>query len=82
MCMGCASGAMVAVAGASGGRIWLQARVPALARPRVKKVVGRTMMSLGVLTAGVLGPSAHAPTAGTTAAGALAPTAVAQASGR
>jgi hypothetical protein len=77
MCMGCAAGAMTAVAGASGSRMWLEARFPALAGPRTAKIVRRTILGAGVLAAGVLGPSAHGPSASTGGASA-APVAVVQ----
>ncbi|MDO9410491.1 hypothetical protein [Patulibacter sp.] len=81
MCIQCAAGAMTAVAGASGGRIWLQARVPALAHPRTRKIVHRTIMGLGVLAAGVLGPSAGTGS-GVSPAAAAAPPALSQPAGR
>ncbi|WP_320672015.1 hypothetical protein [Patulibacter defluvii] len=59
--MQCAAGAMTAVAGASGARMWLETKLPVLLRPRVRTAVRRTVLGLGVLAAGVLGPSAHAP---------------------
>lgn len=62
MCVQCAAGAMTAVAGASGMRLYLEARVPWMAGPRVRKVAGRGIVVAGVLAAGVLGPSAHGPT--------------------
>jgi hypothetical protein len=68
MCMGCAAGAMTAVAGASGSRMWLEARFPALAGPRARKVLRRSLMGAGVLAAGILGPSAHGPSPSTAAA--------------
>ncbi|MGE4427812.1 MAG: hypothetical protein AB7G37_15290 [Solirubrobacteraceae bacterium] len=60
MCVQCAAGAMTAVAGASGARIWLQARVPWLARPAARRWAARTSVVVAVLAAGVLGPSSHA----------------------
>ncbi len=69
MCMGCAAGAMTAVAGASGSRMWLEARFPALTRPRMRTIVRRTILGAGVLAAGVLGPSAHGPSASAGGAG-------------
>ncbi|WP_022929454.1 hypothetical protein [Patulibacter americanus] len=73
MCMQCAAGAMTAVGAASGSRMYLESRFPVFARPRVRKVARRTIMVVGVLAAGVLGPSAHAP--GTSAGQAAAPAA-------
>jgi hypothetical protein len=61
MCVQCAAGAMTAVAGASGMRLYLEARVPWMAGPRIRKVAGRGIVVAGVLAAGVLGPSAHGP---------------------
>ena len=81
MCIQCAAGAMTAVAGASGGRIWLQTRVPALAHPRTKKIVHRTIMGVGVLAAGVLGPSAGTGS-GVPSASVASPPAVVQNAGR
>lgn len=76
MCMQCAAGAMTAVGAASGSRMYLEARFPVFARPRVRRTMRRSIVVAGVLAAGVLGPSAHAP--GTPAAGqAAAPAAVA-----
>ncbi|MCK9248713.1 MAG: hypothetical protein M0P31_07015 [Solirubrobacteraceae bacterium] len=60
MCVQCAAGAMAAVAGAGGARIWLQARLPWLARPAARRWATRTSVVVAVLAAGVLGPSAHA----------------------
>lgn len=79
MCVQCAAGAMTAVAGASGMRLYLEARVPWMAGPRVRKIAGRGIVVAGVLAAGVLGPSAHgpasSPTGPSTAAAAVAVTA-------
>jgi len=50
---------MTAVAGASGMRMWLEARVPLLARPRIRTGVRRTIVIGGVLAAGLVGPAAH-----------------------
>lgn len=72
MCVQCAAGAMTAVAGASGMRLYLEARVPWMAGPRVRKVAGRGIVVAGVLAAGVLGPSAHAPATDAAAAPAQA----------
>lgn len=62
MCIQCAAGAMTAVAGASGSRIWLQARFPALAGRRVGVVLRRGILVAGVLAAGLVGPAAHGST--------------------
>jgi hypothetical protein len=59
MCIQCAAGAMTAVGAASGSRLWLEARFPALSRPRVQKAARRSIVVAGVLAAGVLGPSPH-----------------------
>ncbi|MDX8150218.1 hypothetical protein SK069_01305 [Patulibacter brassicae] len=59
MCIQCAAGAMTAVAGATGSRIWLQARFPALADRRVGLVLRRGILVAGVLAAGLVGPAAH-----------------------
>ena len=64
MCVQCAMGAMTAVAGASGARLWLETRAPWLARPRVQKAARRGIVVAGVLAAGVLGPSPHGGTPG------------------
>jgi hypothetical protein len=61
MCMQCAAGAMTAVGAASGSRMYLESRFPVFSRPRVRKAARRTIMVAGVVAAGVLGPSAHAP---------------------
>ncbi|WP_210493115.1 hypothetical protein [Patulibacter sp. SYSU D01012] len=75
MCVQCAMGAMTAVAGASGARLWLETRAPWLARPRVRTAARRGIVVAGVLAAGVLGPSPHgaAPGAATPAKAAPAP---------
>jgi hypothetical protein len=78
MCMQCAAGAMTAVGAASGSRMYLEARFPVFARPKVRKAARRTIMVAGVVAAGVLGPSAHAP--GTPAGQAAAPAVAVQAS--
>jgi hypothetical protein len=69
MCIQCAAGAMTAVAGASGARLWVEARVPGLMGPRTKKVVRRSLVGVGLLLAGLLGGSGAAPSPATAAAG-------------
>lgn len=63
MCVQCAAGAMTAVAGASGARLWVETRFPGLMGPRTKKVVRRSLVGVGLLAAGVLGGSGAAPSA-------------------
>ncbi|MEV4421047.1 hypothetical protein AB0L40_13840 [Patulibacter sp. NPDC049589] len=76
MCIQCAAGAMTAVAGASGMRMWLETRFPALTGPRTKKIVRRSLMGGGVLAASLLGSSSHV--AATPSAAAARPAAVAR----
>lgn len=70
---------MTAVAGASGMRMWLEARVPLLAKPRVRTIARRTIIGLGVVAASVLGPSAHAPSTTPAGKAAAPPVAIAAA---
>ncbi|WP_026912179.1 hypothetical protein [Patulibacter minatonensis] len=65
MCIQCAAGAMTAVAGASGMRMWLEARFPWLMGPRTKKIVRRSLVGVGLLVAGLLGGSGAAPASAT-----------------
>lgn len=61
MCIQCAAGAMTAVAGASGARLWVETRFPGLMGPRTKRVVRRSLVGVGLLVAGLLGGSGAAP---------------------
>jgi len=65
MCIQCAAGAMTAVAGASGARLWVEARFPGLMGPRTKKIVRRSLVGVGVLVAGLLGGSGASPSPAT-----------------
>ncbi len=58
MCMQCMIGAMSAGATATGVRAWLVARSPSWLTPTRQRLLTRTLLVLGVLTAGVIGPSA------------------------
>jgi hypothetical protein len=66
MCIQCAAGAMTAVAGASGARLWIESRFPWLMGERTKKIVRRSLVGVGVLVAGLLGGSGASPASATT----------------
>lgn len=65
MCIQCAAGAMTAVAGASGARLWVETRFPGLMGPRTKKIVRRSLVGVGLLMAGLLGGNGAAPSPAT-----------------
>lgn len=58
MCMQCMVGAMSAGATATGARAWLVARAPLWLTPARKRCLTYVLLALGVLAAGVVGPSA------------------------
>ena len=58
MCTQCMIGAMSAGATATGLRAWLIARAPTWLTPTRQRLLTRTLLVLGVLAAGVIGPSA------------------------
>ena len=54
MCAQCAAtGAVVATAGATGARVWLVAKAPALLTARRKRAVSAIVIVAGVLAAGI-----------------------------
>lgn len=57
MCMQCMIGAMSAGAAATGVRGWLVARAPRWLTPTRKRWLTGSLLALGVLAAGVIGPS-------------------------
>jgi hypothetical protein len=57
MCMQCIAGAMTAGAAASGSRVWLVARAGAWLTPGRKRAITAALVVLGVLGAGVIGPT-------------------------
>lgn len=58
MCTQCLMGAMSAGAAATGLRAWLVARQPRWLTPSRQRRLTCMLLVLGVLTAGVIGPSA------------------------
>ena len=58
MCMQCVAGAMTAGAGATGTRAWIAAHAGPWLTPRRKALLTRTLISAGIVAAGVIGPSA------------------------
>ena len=58
MCMQCMIGAMSAGATASGLRAWLIARAPRWLTPARQRRLTYMFVALGVLAAGMIGPSA------------------------
>jgi hypothetical protein len=58
MCMNCMMGAMSAGATATGLRAWLVARQPRWLTPSRQRRLTFMLLALGVLAAGVIGPSA------------------------
>jgi len=58
MCMQCMMGAMSAGATATGLRAWLVARQPRWLTPGRQRRLTYVLLALGVLAAGVIGPSA------------------------
>jgi len=53
MCLQCAMGAMTAGAAATGARAWLATRLG----PRARKTLTIALISVGVLSAGLIGPT-------------------------
>ena len=58
MCVQCMMGAMSAGAAATGLRGWLAARAPHWLTLKRKRWITGALIALGVLAAGVIGPSA------------------------
>ncbi len=58
MCMQCMAGAMSAGAGATGVRAWLVARSPRWLTPARRRRMTVALVALGVLSAGLVGPTA------------------------
>ncbi len=58
MCVQCMVGAMSAGAATTGLRAWLVARAPRWLTPARQRVLTRVLIAVGVLAAGVIGPSA------------------------
>lgn len=58
MCVQCMIGAMTAGAAATGLRGWLVARAPRWLTPTRKRLLTGALLALGVLAAGLIGPSA------------------------
>lgn len=56
--MQCMIGAMSAGGAATGLRAWLVARAPCWLTPARQRLLTRALLVLGVLAAGVIGPSA------------------------
>jgi hypothetical protein len=57
MCVQCAMGAVTAGAAATGARAWLAVRFGHLLTPRRRKALTVTLISAGVLSAGLIGPT-------------------------
>jgi hypothetical protein len=57
MCMQCIAGAMAAGAAASGSRWWIVARFRAALTPRRKRALSVTLIGVGVVAGGLIGPT-------------------------